>query len=265
MSKIIGDKNPQIGKKYRYSIIDDTEINLTLSNEVVTYIWEIYLQQSTGKWVNITSDKNPKIGKEVTYDFTQKAKGRTYKLLVKRATKKHFSKDYNFEELKEFLIVPTSSTEQKIQKVILYNKGARNVNKASYTDTLVAKAFCIGMFGKTIEFQVWEDDAKGPGYNAEINKNNAIPIKYKGIVDIHGVAQVKIPLSDNPKLFQEIANRYMMAGEKDEGAFHEYYVTASYLGSIQGASQVNVEVENPSYKKEKNIKRKRIISNRFWI
>lgn len=36
----------------------------------------------------------------------------------------------------------------------------------------------------------------------------------------------------------------MMSGDKNEGANHEYYVTASYAGKIQKASQVNVDVAN---------------------
>ncbi len=39
-----------------------------------------------------------------------------------------------------------------------------------------------------------------------------------------------------------------MKGDKDEGAYHEYYVTASYEGKIRGASQVNVNVVNPAHK-----------------
>ncbi|WP_228376454.1 hypothetical protein [Chryseobacterium sp. JAH] len=41
-----------------------------------------------------------------------------------------------------------------------------------------------------------------------------------------------------------IANKYMMSGDKSEGANHEFYVTASYNGKIQNASQVNVDVTN---------------------
>jgi predicted chitinase len=39
-----------------------------------------------------------------------------------------------------------------------------------------------------------------------------------------------------------------MRGDKNEGANHEYYVTATYSGKIQGASQVNVDVANPDDK-----------------
>ncbi|MGV7557920.1 hypothetical protein PJM25_28995, partial [Mycobacterium kansasii] len=50
------------------------------------------------------------------------------------------------------------------------------------------------------------------------------------------------------KILRQIANQFMMKGDKNEGANHEYYVTASYSGQIQGASQVNVDVANPDYK-----------------
>lgn len=38
----------------------------------------------------------------------------------------------------------------------------------------------------------------------------------------------------------------MVSEEKNKGSNHEYYVTASYAGKIQGASKVNVDVANPS-------------------
>lgn len=45
-------------------------------------------------------------------------------------------------------------------------------------------------------------------------------------------------------MLRAIAEKYMSSGDKTEGANHEYYVTASYAGKIQGASQVNVNVAN---------------------
>lgn len=194
-----------------------------------------------------------KIGSKVTYSFSEKAINKQYILAVIRATKAQFSDQYKFEKIAELNIFPTTSTESKIERVILFNKGAKDVNKASYADTLVARAYCIGMVNKEIEFQLWEDDAKGKGHDTVTNKNNSNDqLKFKATVNQKGIAETKIPLSSNPKVLQNIANKYLMAGDKTEGANHEYYVTASYLGEIKGASQVNVDVANPDYKKSQN-------------
>ncbi|WP_282631060.1 hypothetical protein [Empedobacter sedimenti] len=248
-NSIGGEQNPTIGKEYNYFITDMLDVNLTITNEVSTYIWHIYVKLKNGKIVDITKDGG-KIGSEVPYSFSEKAINKEYILVVNRATKKLLSTDYKFEKIAEFHIFPTTSTETKIEKVILFNKGAKDVNKASYTDTLVARAYCIGMVDKEIEFQLWEDDAKGKGHDATVNKNNTdSKFIFKATVNRKGIAEAKIPLSSDPKLLQKIANRYLMAGDKTEGANHEYYVTASYLGDIKGASQVNVDVKNPDNNK----------------
>ena len=255
-SSIGGEQNPTIGKEYNYFITDMLDVNLTITNEVSTYIWHIYVKLKNGKIVDITKDGG-KIGSEVPYSFSEKAINKEYILVVNRATKKLLSTDYKFEKIAEFHIFPTTSTEIKIEKVILFNKGAKDVNKASYTDTLVARAYCIGMVNKEIEFQLWEDDAKGKGHDAAINKNNTdSKFIFKATVNQKGIAEVKIPLSSDPKLLQKIANKYLMAGDKTEGANHEYYVTASYLGDIKGASQVNVDVKNPDNNKTQNAPKK---------
>lgn len=103
------------------------------------------------------------------------------------------------------------------------------------------------MFNKEVEFQLWEDDAPGPGHNANINKNNQLPQTFKGRVNEKGIAELKISLLSNASILKAIANKYMMSGDKDEGVNHEYYVTASYVGKIQKASQVNVDVVNPAH------------------
>ena len=62
-----------------------------------------------------------------------------------------------------------------------------------------------------------------------------------------GIAEVKISLLSNASILKAIANKYMMSGDKDEGDNHEYYVTASYAGKLQKASQINVDVVNPAH------------------
>ena len=106
------------------------------------------------------------------------------------------------------------------------------------------------MFDQEVEFQLWEDDAPGGGHDAVINKNNRHTRTYRAKVNEKGIAEAKIPLSGDERILRQIANKYLMKGDKSEGKNHEYYITASYHGKIQKASQVNVDVTNPDYKKE---------------
>ena len=51
-----------------------------------------------------------------------------------------------------------------------------------------------------------------------------------------GIAEVKIPLSRDERILRQIANKYLMKGDKSEGKNHEYYITASYHGKTQKAT-----------------------------
>ncbi|WP_137906152.1 peptidoglycan DD-metalloendopeptidase family protein [Chryseobacterium sp. 2VB] len=104
------------------------------------------------------------------------------------------------------------------------------------------------MFNKEIEFHLWEDDASGKGHDASINKNNRHTRSYKARVNEKGIAEVSIHLISDEKILRQMANQFLMQGDRNEGTNHEYYVTATYSRKIQGASQVNVEVANPDYK-----------------
>ena len=188
------------------------------------------------------------MGQKVSFKFGEKVIGVEFKLQVYKEKKKPLSNEFKEILADEILVIPRSAKTAKIDKVILFNKGAKNPNKASYADTLVARAYCIGMFNQEVEFRLWEDDASGGGHDATTNKNNQLPQVFKANVDQKGIAEVKISLSSNEKVLKAIANKYLMSGDKNEGANHEFYVTASYNGKIQKASQVNVDVANPDYK-----------------
>ncbi|WFB67364.1 hypothetical protein [Chryseobacterium sp. WX] len=148
------------------------------------------------------------------------------------------------------IIVPISNKVPKIDKVVLFNRGVKDFNKASYHDILIAQAHCIAMFNKEIEFHLWEDDAPGKGHDASINKSNRHTHSYKARVNEKGIAEVSIHLMSDEKILRQMADQFLMKGDRNEGANHEYYVTATYSGKILGASQVNVEVANPDYKSQ---------------
>lgn len=237
---IKGTQNPIVGREEIYQFSDGLDVFNTTNAK---YVWNIW-KKKQGKWINITK-KPPKMGLKVPFNFGEKVIGEEFKLEVFKATQKFFSEDYEAKSVGEIIVVPTSGKVPKITKVVLFNRGAKDPNKASYADTLVAQAHCVDMFQKEIQFQLWEDDAQGGGHNTVVNKNNQFPQSFNARVNKNGIAEAKIPLSSNSVVLRNIANKFMIAGDSSEGANHEYYVTASYEGKIQGASQVNVDVKNP--------------------
>ncbi|SMO83080.1 Predicted chitinase [Chryseobacterium rhizoplanae] len=241
--KIAGDQNPRVGTACSYEI-KPSGLLFILNGD---YEWYLFKKQKNGSWKDITG--KPKTGEKVTYKFGEIALGIEFQMKVYE-TKKGILPGFPItrELVGSLTIIPNSNKVPKIDKVVLFNRGAKDVNKASYRDTLIAQAHCIAMFNKEIEFHLWEDDAPGKGHDPNINKNNRHTRSYKARVNEKGIAEVSIPLMSDEKILRHMANQFMMRGDKNEGANHEYYVTATYSGKIQGASQVNVDVANPDDK-----------------
>lgn len=247
MTAIIGNQNPQVGETNFYEI--SIFSSLPFLNPGSKYEWYLFKKQKNGNWIDITKNGIPKTGNKVDYTFFEPVAGDLFEIRVFEVKQTLLLNTESIKTLYDKLEVrPTASKTGQIDKVVLFNRGKKDVNKADYRDTLIAQASCTGLFGQEIEFQVWEDDASGEGHNAEINKNNKIPKVYKAIVNEKGIAEAKISLSTDEKIMRQIANKYLMKGDKDEGANHEYYVTATHLGKGEKASQVNVNVANPDYK-----------------
>jgi hypothetical protein len=233
-------------KAYAYEISSGS---LSIFGENTKYEWYLFKKQKNGSWRDVTG--TPKIGKSVTYTFHEPVLGNEFELRVFETKSGSFTGTATAKkQIAKLDLVPSSSKTPQIDKVILLNRGSKDVNKASYRDTLVAQAFCTTMFDQEVEFNLWEDDAPEGGHNPTINKNNKTPRIYKARVNEKGIAEVKIPLSSDERIMRQIANKFLMKGNKDEGKNHEYYVTASYHGKIQKASQKNVDVENPDHKKD---------------
>jgi hypothetical protein len=240
---IIGTQNPTVGTTAYYEV----SIFSILGSFSAQYEWHLFKKQKNNTWKDITG--TPKTGKRVPYTFGEIAVGVEFEIKVYEIPQSILSGVNPSKKLLGTLVLfPTSSKVSKIEKVVLFNRGAKDSNKVGYRDTLIAQAHCIALFNQEIEFHLWEDDAPGKGHNATINKNNRHTRVYKAVVNEKGIAEVKIPLSTDERILRQMANQYLMRGDKNEGANHEYYVTASYAGKIQGASQVNVSVANPDYK-----------------
>lgn len=239
---IIGTQNPAVGTTAYYEV----SIFSTLGSFSAQYEWHLFKKQKNNTWKDITGA--PKTGKRVPYTFGEIAAGVEFEMKVYEKQSILLGVKSSKKLLGTLIVLPTSRKVSKIEKVVLFNRGAKDSNKAGYRDTLIAQAHCIALFNQEIEFHLWEDDAPGKGHNAAINKNNRHTRVYKGVVNEKGIAEVKISLSTDERILRQMANQYLMRGDKNEGANHEYYVTASYAGKIQKASQVNVSVSNPDYK-----------------
>ncbi|RZJ51840.1 MAG: hypothetical protein EOO44_13680, partial [Flavobacterium sp.] len=243
---IIGSQNPVVGKAYAYEISSGS---LSIFGENTKYEWYLFKKQKNGSWRDITG--TPKLGRSVTYTFHEPVLANEFELRVFETKSGSITGTGSAKkQIAKLDIVPSQSKTAQIDKVVLLKRGSKDVNKANYRDTLFAQAFCTAMFDQEVEFQLWEDDASGGGHNAVINKNNHHTRTYKARVNEKGIAEVKIPLSGDERILRQIANKYLMKGDKSEGKNHEFYITASYHGKIQKASQVNVDVANPDYKKD---------------
>jgi hypothetical protein len=247
MGAIIGNQNPKVRDTYFYEI--SMFGSLPFLNTNINYEWYLFKKQKNGNWIDITKGGIPKKGTKVSYKFFEAVAGDLFEIRVFETSLELLPGVASSKKLfGKLQVTPTSNKTSQIDKVILFNRGKKDVNKADYKDILIAQAFCTALFGKEIEFQLWEDDAAGKGHNDTVNKNSRIPRIYKAIVNEKGIAEVRIPLITDEKIMKEIANSYLMKGDKNEGAYHEYYITATYLGEGEKASQVNVLVTNPDYK-----------------
>jgi len=243
-------QNPVVGVEEYYQI-NDIFPNAILGANNVQYLWYLWRKRKNGSWFDITKNGQPKEGTRVTYKFGETFLGTEFKIQVYKVIKDALTQKVDLKRFfGELIIVPASSKTPSIERVVLFNGSGSNVNKAHYADTLTARAHCIAMFGQTVEFHLWEDDAAGGGHNAVANKNNRHIRTYTARVNEKGIAEAKIPLSSDERILRAVANRYVMQGDKSEGKAHEYYVTATYHGKVQGSSQKNVDVANTTGNRE---------------
>ncbi|SHF99787.1 peptidoglycan DD-metalloendopeptidase family protein [Chryseobacterium vrystaatense] len=238
---IIGNDKPIIGEKEIYSVSSVNEwgnLLQPLNNPLQTpkTYWEVLVETKTG-WRKGGSNKE---GQTVPYTFGQKSlfhKG--IKIVVQQG-----------EDKAELRVHPQRAKESKITKVDLLDANYKPIpkgKKLSYRDTIIARAYCVEMFMMRVAFSLWEDDAQGEGHDPVINalnKINLVPVL--GTVDEKGIAEAVFRLPAYTMAVQ-IANARIAAGDKDEGAAHEYYVTADVINRKIQQTSPNVNVSNPTY------------------
>ena len=146
---ISGTQNPVVGKEEIYEVND--AIGLPFLDSNVQYVWHIWKKSKDNKWLDITKGP-PKIGRKVTFKFGEKVMGNEFRLEVYKATKKMLTNDWEAKKIAEIIVIPASSKTPKIDRVVLFNQGAKDPNKASYKDTLIARAYCTALFNQPLTF-----------------------------------------------------------------------------------------------------------------
>ncbi|WP_160139350.1 peptidoglycan DD-metalloendopeptidase family protein [Chryseobacterium sp. c4a] len=236
---IKGNTKPIVGNTEAYSlpVFDNVMTSNPFSFPPPKVKWDIYIQDRNGWRI---AKGNIKEGENVTYKFT--AKSLKYKALRIEVIR---GKDKG-----ELYIKPQETEEPKIVSVELQDINSERLPKGKllhYTDTIIAKAHCVGMFGYKVAFTLWEDDAIGKGHDPIVNMMNKInQIPLIGEVNHEGVAKVYFRLPAYTMAVQ-IANAGVARGDKSEGKTHEYYVTAEVVSKHILKASPNVNVANPAH------------------
>lgn len=233
--KIYGNPNPVIGIKEYYSIHDffgsaassqtaEPQFQNTPDENIKWSVW-ILLGKS---WVKMS--KNNKTGATVDYTFTQiSLKRKGIRMLV----------DANGE--KAILDIKTKDTEErKILHVEILDWSKKKPAKLfSYGEKITARVHCLNMEKFPITVTLWEDD----GGKKDLSD---ISIESKEANVLNGKADVEFTF-DPGKVW--LANAKSEPSESNEGAFHEYYVTAEFYKKVSKPTE-NVNVINPDYKED---------------
>lgn len=236
---ITGNTRPVVGNTEVYSllVLDHAMTSGPFSVPQPEIRWNIYVQDRKGWRI---ANGNGKEGERVTYKFTNKSL--RYKALKIEAVR---GKDRG-----ELYIKPGEAEESKILSVELLDINSAKLSRGKplhYTDTIVAKAYCVGMLGYKVSFILWEDDAVGKGHDPVINRMNRINlVPLVAEVDDEGVARgvFRLPVYT---MAARIANMGIAEGDRDEGRTHEYYVTAEVISKHISKTSPNVNVVNPAY------------------
>lgn len=240
---ITGNPRPVIGRKEWYSVSSVEADWLITSSETIKNPlqpmkteWGIMVQTRTG-WKRARNDKE---GETVPYTFGQKSllhKG--IRIVVRQGDREG-----------ELTVYPQRAKKPEISRVELLDVNYQPIpkgKKLSYRDTIIARAYCVEMFKMQVSFTLWEDDAKGAGHHPVINALNRInSIPVLGSVDLNGIAEAVFRLPAYT-MAVHIANVRTAAGDRSEGALHEYYVTADVVSASAEKASPNINVVNPAY------------------
>jgi murein DD-endopeptidase MepM/ murein hydrolase activator NlpD len=237
--KIFGKANPLVGKKEYYSIHDffassnpasfDPSQFQNLSDEHVK--WSIWTFNGSS-WSK--RSENNKTGITVPYTFSQKSLNRKGIRMLVEANGEKAVLDIKTEKATQGKIVHVDLLDNN------YNKPTRPF---AYGDWIIARVHCVDMELLPVKVTLWEDDGDKTKHNTT---NVRIETKISDI--LNGIAYAKFYL--NPS-HAWLANAKLAKGDKNEGEFHEYYVTAEIFEKIsKRVPSKNANVPNPDFKPE---------------
>ena len=237
--KIFGKANPVVGKKEYYSIHDffgssnpasfDQLQFPSLSDEHVKWsIWTF----SGSSWSKRA--ENDKTGTTVHYTFSQKSLTRKGIRMLVEANGEKAVLDIKTER----------ATQGKILHVELLDNNYNKLTRPfAYGDWIIARVHCVDMELLPVKVTLWEDDGDKTKQNTT---NVRIETKISDI--LNGIAYAKFYLDPSHAW---LANAKLAKGDKNEGEFHEYYVTAEIFEKIsKRVPSKNVNIPNPDYKPE---------------
>ncbi|OXA87627.1 glycoside hydrolase family 19 protein [Flavobacterium hercynium] len=235
--KIVGNANPTVGQKEMYSITDSFSVNLPTTNTVINnplfpeakVNWSMQ-QLVGGNW--IVKENTKKTGNEVPYTFTEATL--EYDDLKIVAEK-------NGQEV-SMKIKPKKSLERKIATVTFLDENWNPPKRRfAYGDKLIARIHCVNLDGCHGKIVLYEDDEP---YGTNTNYNRYSKFTTVPIYIEDGKAEAHFILNPN---FAKLANAFGDKGYgKQEGEFHEYYITVEIFNQKPFESQ-NIEVRNPDY------------------
>lgn len=217
---VTGNVSPRVGEENKYTVAALYPGTKTINEKDIK--WKLFVRRRNGTWRELKGPK--KNGKSVPYIFPEKWIG--YELLIEAYL--------YYPEIKSppgIIVKPTPSVTPKIIKVELSHNNQRT-NIFSFSDSLSAQVYTVGLFNKEIIFTLWEDDAKGAGHHSS---NQAIATK-KARVDAKGQATAEFALS-------AALMKKALEGELDTTQL-EFYVTAEYYAHKKHATQ-NINIDNP--------------------
>lgn len=209
--KIIGEKKPIVGVTEMYSVIDSNGVLFTSNMNKVTYAWYIFKKYKNGAFVNVTKNNIPKTGQSVPYSFGYNVE---YRLDIYKLEKELLTQKDKASFVASYFVNPTKkSSKAEIKKVVLYNKGAKNVDLAGIGNSLTVRVECINMVNKQVKVHVWNaEDKSEPNFM----NSKLIDINDKGI----GLAQFNVM-----QLLSPTESMNLMIGNIKAIGF---FVTATY-------------------------------------
>lgn len=214
MRTIQGDIKPKAEQKTLYEL---STIILNFTSSVFSpqkeekYVWTLY-KLVNNQWKKV--ENNVKYGEKNTYQFGQGVVGIPFKIMVHSEEKDILQVNRN-KLIAELKVIPKTAKEPVIGRVILLNKGNKDVNKAKFNEHLTAQARTSNLLGKEITFYLWEEGAS----EFEKYKNPK-----KARVNKHGIAEVQFNLSE----YASPATFMIFFGGNN--ATKKFFVTATYEG-----------------------------------